>query len=92
MVANDDFERDTLNVNGDFLISYGEDEIAAEEKLCLTLDGATGHFIAAPTNATRRFQNVQAACVSIAERWENIEPPESAVLSNGGLSIYAPFD
>ena len=61
----------------------GEDEVAAEEKLCLTLDCATGKFIAAPTDATRRFQNVQAACASIAERWDNIDPPENAILSNG---------
>ena len=166
MMADNDFERDTLDINGDFLIAYGEvfsmntfpkksgifavnteikmdfngvevnpdiwcgtqrlnfknrmriglmniryakgkpldeetrryqfailfgtrklidgkDEVADEEKLCLILDCATGNFIVAPTDATRRFQNVQAACASIAERWENIEPPENAVLSNG---------
>lgn len=55
------------------------DESAPEEKLCLTLDCASGKFIGAPTDATRRFQNVEAACASIAERWENIEPPEGAI-------------
>lgn len=58
----------------------GEDQTAAEEKLCLTLDCTTGRFIPAPTDATRRFQNIEAACATIAERWENIEPPEGAVL------------
>lgn len=61
----------------------GEEENAAEEKLCLTLDCVTGNFISAPTDATRRFQNVQAACASIAERWDSIAPPEKAILSNG---------
>lgn len=165
MMADSDFERDTLDVNGDFLIAYGEvfgmdsfpktaeiadvknkfkvningvefnpdirfgvervtrtnrvrtglgtiryaknkpldedvgayqssalfgcrkmidaqDETAPEEKLCLTLDCATGKFIPAPTDATRRFQNMEAACATIAERWDNIEPPENAILSN----------
>lgn len=58
-----------------------QDETAPEEKLCLTLDCATGKFIPAPTDATRRFQNMEAACATIAERWDNIEPPENAVLS-----------
>lgn len=58
-----------------------QDETAPEEKLCLTLDCATGRFIPAPTDATRRFQNMEAACATIAERWENIEPPENAVIA-----------
>lgn len=58
-----------------------QDETAPEEKLCLTLDCATGNFFPAPTDATRRFQNMEAACASIAERWDNIEPPEGAVIA-----------
>lgn len=58
-----------------------QDDTAPEEKLCLTLDCATGIFIPAPTDATRRFQNMEAACASIAERWDNIEPPENAILA-----------
>jgi len=162
MMADSDFERDTLDVNGDFLIAYGkvfsldtfpktaeiagapenfkvnlngvrvnpdirlgiqrvtrtnrlrtglltiryaknnplddeagqyqssvlfgcrkmidsDDEKAPEEKLCLTLDCASGKFIPAPTDATRRFQNMEAACATIAERWDSIEPPDGAV-------------
>lgn len=164
MMSDTDFERDTLDINGDFLIAYGEvfsldtfprtaeisdapfdfrvnihgvdfnpdirfgtqritrtnrlrtglgtiryaknkpldeevgayqssalfgcrkmldvqDEAAPEEKMCLTLDCATGKFIPAPSDATRRFQNMEAACATIAERWENIEPPENAVIA-----------
>lgn len=56
------------------------DEKAPEERLCLTLDCVTGKFHSAPTDATRRFQNMEAACATIAERWDNIEPPPGAVL------------
>lgn len=58
-----------------------QDETAPEEKLCLTLDCVTGRFIPAPSDATRRFQNIEAACATIAERWDNIEPPDNAVLA-----------
>ena len=60
-----------------------QDENAPEEKLCLTLDCVTGKFFPAPTNATQRFQNIEAACATIAERWDNIEPPEGAIIANG---------
>jgi len=164
MMADTDFERDTLDVNGDFLIAYGEafsmdtfpktaeivdaptdftvningvevnadirfgvqrvtrtnrlrtglgtiryaknkpldedagayqssvlfgcrkmidvqDDAAPEENLCLTLDCATSKFIPAPTDATRRFQNMEAACATIAERWDNIDPPDGAIIA-----------
>jgi len=58
-----------------------QDDTAPEEKLCLTLDCVTGKFIPAPTDATRRFQNIEAACATIAERWDSIEPPENALFS-----------
>ncbi len=54
-------------------------ETEAEEKLCLTLDAVSGTFIGAPTNATSRFQNMEAACATIAERWDSIEPPDNAI-------------
>lgn len=162
MMADTDFDRDTLDVNGDFLIAFGEtfsmdtfpktadfsgapigfkvningvdvdpdirfgvervtktnrtrtgfgtiryakgkplnedvgayqssvlfgcrkmidvhDQTAPEEKLCLTLDCASGRFIPAPSDATRRFQNMEAACKTIAEWWDSIEPPEGAI-------------
>lgn len=56
-----------------------QDPTAPEEKLCLTLDCATGRFIPAPSDATRRFQNMEAACKTIAEWWDSIEPPEGAI-------------
>lgn len=57
-----------------------EDDTAAEQKLCVTLDACTGKMIEAPGDALSRFQNMEAACQSIAERWESIEPPENAIL------------
>jgi len=57
-----------------------DDETAPEEKLCFTLDCFSGMFVPAPGDATRRFQNMEAACASIAERWDSIEPPENAIL------------
>ncbi|MDF3606152.1 hypothetical protein PE067_08425 [Paracoccus sp. DMF-8] len=56
------------------------DDDAPEAKLCVTLDCASGRFIPAPSDATRRFQNMEAACATIAERWDNIEPPDGAVI------------
>ena len=51
-----------------------------EGKLCLTLDMFSGKAYPAPTDSVSRFKNMQAACVVIAERWENIKPPANAVL------------
>lgn len=51
-----------------------------EHKLCLTLDAYSGAVYSAPTDAIRRYQNMEAACASIAERWPNIEPPANAVI------------
>lgn len=56
------------------------DETAAEKKLCLTLDACTGEMIQAPGDALSRFKNMEAACQSIAERWNSVEPPPNAVL------------
>lgn len=51
-----------------------------ELKLCLTIDAHAGICYAAPTNAVSRFNNAEAACATIAERWPNIPPPPGAVL------------
>lgn len=61
-------------------IMDGEDEKAAEQKLCVTLDAVTGEFIEAPGDALSRFKNMEAACQSIAERWDSVEPPPSAIV------------
>jgi hypothetical protein len=58
-----------------------QDQTAPEEKRCLTLNYATELFVPAPSDATRKFQNRKAACATIAERREDIEPPENAVLA-----------
>lgn len=58
----------------------GDDENAAEHKLCMTLDAVTGEFICAPGDAVSRFANMEAACQSIAERWDSIESPANAII------------
>lgn len=60
----------------------GDDDKAAEQKLCVTLDALTGRFIEAPGDALSRFKNMEAACQSIAERWSSIEPPPGAVIND----------
>ncbi|MGB5950577.1 MAG: hypothetical protein WBG82_14770 [Parvibaculum sp.] len=57
-----------------------EEGAAPEHKLCVTLDAYSGAVTVAPSDAVRRFQNMEAACASIAERWPAIEPPPKAVL------------
>jgi len=57
-----------------------QDGADAEQKLCLTIDAYKGVAIPAPTNSLSRFRNMEAACATIAERWDNIEPPKGAVL------------
>lgn len=56
------------------------DETEPELKLCLTVDAYAGACHAAPTNAVSRFNNAEAACATIAERWQNIQPPTGAVV------------
>jgi len=52
---------------------------SAEKKLCLTVDAFAGKSFAAPGDAATRFKNMQAACESIAERWDNVKPPDGAI-------------
>jgi hypothetical protein len=56
------------------------DEAEPELKLCLTVDAYAGACHAAPTNAVSKFNNAEAACATIAERWPNIQPPPGAVI------------
>lgn len=53
----------------------------AEQQLCITIDAATGATYAAPGDALSRFRNMEAACQSIAERWDSIDPPDGAVIA-----------
>lgn len=57
-----------------------QDEVTAERKLCVTLDAFTGRFIEAPGDAVSRFKNMEAACATISSMWDNIEPPNGAVI------------
>jgi hypothetical protein len=57
-----------------------EDGAEVERNLCLTLDAFTCNAQPAPTDSVRRFQNMEAACATIAERWPNVAPPPNAVL------------
>jgi len=57
-----------------------EEGATPEYKLCITLDAYTGTCHPAPTNSASRFENMDAACASIAERWPNIPPPPGAVI------------
>jgi hypothetical protein len=50
-----------------------------EWKLCVTIDAHGGVCHPAPSNSISRFQNMEAACATIAERWPNIPPPPNAV-------------
>jgi hypothetical protein len=68
-----------------FLLGYlgdvsADHTVEPEGKLCLTIDAHAGICHAAPTNSVSRYQNMKAACASIAEQWPNIAPPEGAVL------------
>jgi hypothetical protein len=55
-------------------------EADPEQKLCLTLDAYSGVCHPAPGNSVQRFNNMEAACESISERWPNISPPPNAIL------------
>lgn len=59
---------------------HTDEGAAAEKALCLTIDAHAGICHPAPGNAAARFKNIRAACQSIAERWDAIQPPPGAVL------------
>lgn len=76
----DEAENQSALIHG-YLARTNVDEAAsAEHKLCLTIDAQSGTCHSAPGDAISRFANMEAYCASIAERWENIEPPKNAVL------------
>lgn len=63
-----------------FLNETGIDEEAEpEQQLCLTIDAYAGIAYPAPGDAVSRYNNMAAACATIAERWDNVEPPAGAV-------------
>jgi len=51
-----------------------------ERKICLTVCAYSGKMTPAPTNSVYLFNEMSAACASIAEQWPKIEPPLGAVL------------
>ncbi|HEY5081088.1 MAG TPA: hypothetical protein VII91_04050 [Bauldia sp.] len=69
-----------------FLVGYlrsllpPHDKVEVELALRLAVDAYSGIAHPAPTDSVRRFNNIEAACASIRERWPNIEPPPGAVL------------
>ena len=65
-----------------FLRYSGDDELGAEPEkaLCLTVDVFTGSLYAAPSGSVDIWNDMKAACATIAERWPNIPPPSGAVL------------
>jgi hypothetical protein len=76
---------DTAKWQSSFLFGYlgmtnTEEAAEPEHKLCVTIDAYTGVAHAAPTDAVRRFQNMRAACETIAEWWPRVAPPTGAVL------------
>lgn len=62
------------------MTDQGQDGAEPAHGLCVTIDAYSGVSYPAPTDAVRKFQNMKAACASIAERWPNIQPPPKAVL------------
>jgi hypothetical protein len=58
-----------------------KEQADAEEKLCLVVDNFTGEVHEAPGNSTERFNNMSAACATIADCWEAIPPPPKAVIA-----------
>lgn len=50
-----------------------------EVGLCATVDAYSGAIHVAPTNAVTCFKNAEAACTTIANAWDNVEPPKGAI-------------
>jgi hypothetical protein len=55
-------------------------EAEPELKLCLVLDNQSGNCFAAPGDSIARYNNMAAACHTIADCWAAIEPPPRAVI------------
>lgn len=52
-----------------------EDAAQAERSLCIVIDAYSGVAYAAPSDSVTRFNEMEAACATIAERWAKVEPP-----------------
>lgn len=61
-------------------LRQGLSETDPERELCVAIDMWTGESHVAPSNAVYRFNEVRAVCAGIVERWDQIPPPENAVL------------
>jgi hypothetical protein len=61
-------------------ILHEGDGIEPEPGLAITIDAYAGLAHPAPSNAVYLFKEMRAACYSIAERWDAIQPPKNAVL------------
>ncbi len=59
---------------------HSDDGTEPEGAMCFTLDVYTGKLHPAPGNAVYLFNEMKAACQSIAERWDAIGPPPKAVV------------
>ncbi|RTE92976.1 hypothetical protein [Bradyrhizobium sp. LVM 105] len=75
---------EVANWQSAFMLGYlhqtvTEPEAEPEGQLCLTIDASGGVCHRAPTDAVSRFNNMDAACATIAEWWPNIAPPDTAV-------------
>ena len=54
-------------------------EADPELKLCLVIDNYGGKVFEAPGNSIDRFNNMTAACSTIADCWDAITPPAKAI-------------
>jgi len=61
-------------------LEQGMADTDPERELCLAIDMWSGECHPAPSNAVYRFNEIRAACAGIVERWDQILPPENAVL------------
>ncbi len=64
----------------DAKVKQGLGEVDPEKEMCLAVDMWTGHVHSAPSNAVYRFNEVRAVCAGIVERWDQVQPPEGAIL------------
>ena len=69
-----------------FLLGYlretsVDETVHPDAGLCLTIDAYAGVAHKAPTNSVSRYQNMKAACATIAEQWPNVKPPPKAIFA-----------
>lgn len=57
-----------------------EQGVEVEKALCLTLDAFGGCLFPAPGNSVSLFNNMKAACATVAECWDKIPKPQKAVI------------